>query len=244
MLVGMMHRQVRRDLILFADTGGEKPETYAYRETFGEWLARVGFPPVITVQNDGKHASLEAECLTQKVLPSLAYGWKKCSEKYKKRPQDKFVKTWQPAIDAIAAGKKMTKAIGFDAGERRRERQFPEEKYHYWYPLIEWGWWREECVEAIVKEGLKVPPKSSCFFCPASTKREIFRLADEHPDLIERAFAMERNAAENLETVKGLGRRFSWEEAVRVGRDLPLFSRGELDNPGSDIPCMCFDGEE
>ncbi len=38
------------DLILFADTGGEKPETYQYLPVVQRYLKGVGFPPVVTVR--------------------------------------------------------------------------------------------------------------------------------------------------------------------------------------------------
>lgn len=37
LLVGMAERGVRPDLILFADTGGEKPETYEFVNTMDAW---------------------------------------------------------------------------------------------------------------------------------------------------------------------------------------------------------------
>jgi hypothetical protein len=60
MLVGMHARGIRPDLILFADTGGEKPETYAYEAVMQRWLASVGFPPITTVKLgtiNGKHGT-------------------------------------------------------------------------------------------------------------------------------------------------------------------------------------------
>lgn len=50
MLVEFARRQIRPDLILFADTGGEKPETYQYLSVIRPFLGRVGFPDVITVR--------------------------------------------------------------------------------------------------------------------------------------------------------------------------------------------------
>jgi hypothetical protein len=50
MLVEFAHRGICPDLILFADTGGEKPETYAYLPTIQEFLSQVGFPAVTTVR--------------------------------------------------------------------------------------------------------------------------------------------------------------------------------------------------
>jgi predicted DNA-binding WGR domain protein len=42
MLVEFARRGIRPDLILFADTGGEKPETYQYLDVIRPFLARVG----------------------------------------------------------------------------------------------------------------------------------------------------------------------------------------------------------
>jgi hypothetical protein len=68
-----------------------------------------------------------------------------------------------------------------------------------------------------------VPIKSACWFCPASKKQEIVWLQEHHPDLLQRALEIERNAQGKLRSVKGLGRCFSWEEFLRQRDDLPLF---------------------
>src|SRR5690349_11364520 len=48
MLIEMERRGERPDLITFADTGGEKPGTYAFIPTFTEWLLDHDFPaPVV-----------------------------------------------------------------------------------------------------------------------------------------------------------------------------------------------------
>ena len=79
MLVEFARRGVRPDLILFADTGGEKPETYAYLPVIQRYLAGVGFPDVVVVRYQPKWAAydtLEGQCLHTGTLPSLAYGGK------------------------------------------------------------------------------------------------------------------------------------------------------------------------
>ena len=84
MLVEFAKRDIRPDLILFADTGGEKPETYAYMPVIQEYLKSVEFPPVVTVRYQPKTATyhtLEEQCLATGTLPSLAYGGKSCSLK-------------------------------------------------------------------------------------------------------------------------------------------------------------------
>lgn len=39
------------DGILFADTGGERPETYEYVEMFSAWLVARGYPRIEIVQH-------------------------------------------------------------------------------------------------------------------------------------------------------------------------------------------------
>ena len=63
-----------------------------------------------------------------------------------------------------------------------------------------------------------------CFFCPASKKSEIAWLQEHHPDLLERALRIERNAQDKLTSVKGLGRSYSWETYTNRRVQLPLFS--------------------
>ena len=79
MLVELSIRGLRPDLILFADTGGEKPETYQYLDVIRPFLSKIGFPPVTTVRYEPKRAvysTLEDQCLHTGTLPSLAYGGK------------------------------------------------------------------------------------------------------------------------------------------------------------------------
>src|SRR5437763_17094071 len=79
MLVEFARRNIRPDLILFADTGGEKPETYAYLPVIQGYLKEVNFPPVILLRYEPKTApyrTLEGQCRHTGTLPSLAYGGK------------------------------------------------------------------------------------------------------------------------------------------------------------------------
>jgi 3'-phosphoadenosine 5'-phosphosulfate sulfotransferase (PAPS reductase)/FAD synthetase len=79
MLVEFALRGIRPDMILFADTGGEKPETYRYLDVIQPYLAKIGFPPVTVVRYQPKRApytTLEGQCLHTGTLPSLAYGGK------------------------------------------------------------------------------------------------------------------------------------------------------------------------
>lgn len=261
MLVEFVNRDIRPDMILFADTGGEKPETYAYLPVIQRYLKTMGFPPVQTVRYEPVRAAyrtLEGQCLHTKTLPSLAYGGKTCSLKYKRAPQDKEILKHFPPDETIRRGRRVVRAIGFDISETRRtyagvvkvigldagenhrltwsqakpgekrrksrEAWLDEHYFTYWYPLLtDWRMDREACAQVIRDAGLPVPPKSACWFCPATKKAEILWLREHHPQLLDRALEIERRALPGLTTVKGLGRSFAWADYLNRIDDMPLF---------------------
>lgn len=225
MLIGMRNLNIFPDAILFADTGGEKPETYEFIESFDEWLKKSGMPGITIVRYyESKHASLEQECLNNCTLPSKAFGFSGCSQKWKRYPMERWIKKWDKAIEAWKYGQKIITNIGIHAGETKRGN-VPDTKYiRYKFPLKEWGWGQQECLKAINDAGLKPPCKSACFFCPSMRKCEIEELKHKHPDLYKRAIEMEENALEygDLTTVKGLGRKFAWKDLVGEEDQAPM----------------------
>lgn len=86
-LVEFVRKGIVPDLILFADTGSEKPETYEHLESFSSWLVSKGFPAVTVVSRERMrrasttYRTIEENCLQNATLPSLAFGRKSCSLK-------------------------------------------------------------------------------------------------------------------------------------------------------------------
>jgi 3'-phosphoadenosine 5'-phosphosulfate sulfotransferase (PAPS reductase)/FAD synthetase len=225
MLVRMKDEGIRPDMIIFSDTGTELPETYAYLPIMQQWCKRVGFPEITVVRYKPVRAtydSLWRNCLVNETLPSLAFGLHGCSLKFKAEVINKFLKN-HPAVKAcLAAGGKIQKAIGYDAGpadmrrsakakratakrlERVEQLRCGGEKikadlwetahctYHYF--LQDWGLARTALAEIIRAEGLPVPHKSACWCCPASQPEEVVELKLNHPKLYEKALQIEETA--------------------------------------------------
>lgn len=241
-LIGLHHWGIRPDFIPCADTKGEKAPSYAYVPIMQCWLSSVGFPPIhIVTRSDfsqTKDPSLEAQCLRLGVLPSLAYGWKTCSLKWKKEPQDRWLRQQPLLQECWASGGKALKTIGYELGEESRaDGKTGDFEYDLWFPLLEWGWDRDRCAAEIVKVGLPVPPKSACFFCPAMKPHEIIQLGRDEPEKQARALELERRAlaGEGEGTFKtsrtaGLGRRFSWASVVEGEQVVPV---------ETEFPCEC-----
>jgi hypothetical protein len=217
MIIECFNRGVQIDYILFADTGAEKPHTYEYVKKFSSWCAAHGLPEITTVKKGGNNETLEQECLRKHSLPSLAYGFKTCSQKFKIQPQEKFFNNLPEAKVIWQRGEKITKFIGYDLTEKRRADKailYQSDKYQLRFPLIEWGITRADCINIIKNAGLCVPGKSACYFCPSTRVSEIKQLGVNYPDLLQRALALEANA--DLTKIKGLGHGFSWRDAVKT----------------------------
>jgi hypothetical protein len=239
LLIELMHRGYHIDYVLFSDTGGERPDTYRHVERMDAWLKKKGHPGITTVRyttEDGKVQTLEEDCHRYRRMPSLVYGFKGCSQKYKRQPQEKFMNNRSEVKDFWKEGGKVTKVLGYDADEPHRAKFDEDKKYKFWYPLIEWDMGRPECVEVIRKEGLSQPGKSACFFCPATTWKEVKQLNDCYPDLVERAIAIEESAKENMTSVKGLARHHSW-------KDMLAMEKAQLKMFHVPTSCDCYDGD-
>lgn len=234
-LCGMVERKwPPPHAILSADTGGEKTHTYAFRDMFSRWLVAHGYPAVTVVK--APNTTLEEDCLRRRALPSVVYGYKSCSQRFKLEPQEKWANN-DPVCQSVWAEQgTVTRLIGYHADEPQRAILSPDPKYTNRYPLIEWGWGQEECLAAIERAGLPRPGKSACFFCPNSRPREIRELHRTYPELAQRALAMEANA--ELTTIKGLGRNFSWRDVLNQWEMFP-----EMYDREKAMPCGCYDGE-
>lgn len=248
LLWGMFERGIKPDLVLFADTGGEFDFTYTTVCHMRDWCVEQGieFAWLSNADYDGDrhgHTSLEDECHRNVTLPSLAFGFKGCSARWKRQPMDRFIRDWQPAKDAWERGERIERWMGIDADESHRSQALcdddTDKRFTYHRPLIGWDWGRDECVEAIERSPFDHPGKSACWFCPAAKKKEVLALAKDHPDLFDRAVEMERIAAPSLtRSTKGLGRSWSWKDLVAADRaQLRLFPES------MDEACGCYDGE-
>ena len=60
MIVGLAARNIRPDLIVMADTGAERPHTYAHIEIMQEFLRMIEFPKITIVKKVDKKQSIAA----------------------------------------------------------------------------------------------------------------------------------------------------------------------------------------
>ena len=226
LLTWLRDHGIRPDAILTADTGSEKKRFYEYIPYLEEWIAsQPGWPSLTIVKNPSKkYNSLGENCHVNRTLPSLAYGKKGCSQKWKVEIMDTWTNSWEPAVVAWHRGLKVVKLIGYDASpaDCKRSKIREDDKYIYIYPLRDNGIKRPDCIAGIEAAGLPQPGKSACYFCPAAKCHEIPELFESEPHKLADALVIEANGVyrtlqekPGISTTLGLGRRWSWREFLR-----------------------------
>lgn len=246
MLIQMKRLGVRPTAVVFADVGSEKKVTYDYVPIACGWLEQVGFPALTTVKYEPKTApydTIEGNMVMNATLPGATFNMGSCTMKFKIEPQLKWARHNPDCQAAWARGEKIAKLIGFEAGEEYREKRADtkahagrgtgeQEKYEWFYPLMEWGWDRQRCIDEIRAEGLPVPPKSACLMCPNQKPHEVDELTDEER---ARVIRVELTAEPYNRKVHGLWRRPKKDgrpgsiTQYILERDLPFMPLDELE---------------
>ena len=164
---------------VFADHGGDYPETYEYVNM----LIAKGYEITVlktTSKAKGEYRDIYNYCYTYKMVPSTKFRW--CTSIFKVKPLIKY------------QVKPCFVFLGISYEERHRAKRKME--YHEGmikdYPLIEHNINRQGCVEIIKRHGLPVPPKSGCFFCPFQKASEVRALYHRCDDLFDKALELEK----------------------------------------------------
>lgn len=179
------------DFVMFADTGGENPETYEYMEKYIKPYLQTINKPLVIVHgeekvNGGMQTNMEQAYLGWKMIPIRLM--RHCTDKWKIRPMHNYLKANYPD-EALRV------VIGFAFDEIQRVNSTRWKDQDVWYPLIEKKMTRDDCARYIASRGFPVPPKSGCFYCPFQRLDQWKNLRFKHPDLWKRAINLEKNGS-------------------------------------------------
>jgi len=167
---------------LFAETGNEMPKTYEFLKEFEDWCKKNNLK-FTKVQS--KLGNLKDFYEEKKIIPYRMF--RSCTHKFKVIPIDKH-------IQKIYGKGKINMYMGISYEEKHRMQKIIGRKpITYIFPLVEKKIDREGCVKIIKKEGLSIPVKSGCWFCPFQSKKEWIKLYKEYPDLFDEAILFEKN---------------------------------------------------
>ena len=240
MIIELIERGAPLDVIIFADTGAEKPETIAYLQYFQKtYLDKHGYE-VLTVKST--EGSLIEISKADHIIPRPASTKRRwCTLKSKIIP----IKRASRKIMKDKKYHKVIQYIGFAADEPQRiqERKTRDPKYvEKCYPLVDLKITRRRCKEIIKDHGLFEPVKSGCFFCEFQTKADWQKLFDKHPELYEQAIQFEKQAY-NRKT--GKPEFFNFRNGAPISQEkMKKLFQGQFkidDKKFSTCPQGCFD---
>jgi hypothetical protein len=163
------------DAAIHSDTGYESQLTYEFAERWTCWLESHGVK-VVTV--NGTNGTLEELYYTTKAgnrfLRIPAYSEKngvgsinarQCTTNWKLAP----VRRW---IAANRNKQPVEQWIGISLDEIERTRSADVKYITNRFPLIEKRMTRNACMLWLERNGIEVPPKSACVFCPYHNKAQ------------------------------------------------------------------------
>ena len=164
----------------FCDTGAELPETYEY---LNRLEVVVGKPIQRLNSERGFDHWFE---VFRGALPSPQMRW--CTKNMKIKPIEEWIGD-EPAISYVAIRADEANRKGYVSTKPNLESRFP---------FIDDGVDHEGVLRILKKAGIGLPTyyewrtRSGCYFCFYQRKAEWVGLADRHPELFERAVAIEQ----------------------------------------------------
>ena len=208
-----------RDLeFFFCDTGAELPETYEYLTRLEIILGK----PIVRLNTQrGFDHWFE---VFRGTLPSPQMRW--CTKNMKIKPIEAWIGD-DPAISYVAIRVDESNRKGYVSTKPNIQTRFP---------FVEDRVDREGVMRILADAGIGVPAyyewrtRSGCYFCFYQRKAEWIGLADRHPDLFNRAVAIERKVLQDagidgdadFRSRAMRGRQYTWSP----GETLPeLISR-------------------
>ena len=185
------------DAAIHADTTHDSVLTYKFAAKWTPWLEARGVN-VITVRADDTDYIDRKYNHTQ--IPAFnnsgGMGKRQCTTNWKIVPVRRMIRQ-------LSGGKPVEQWIGISLDEIQRANRSGVQYVTNRFPLVEKRITRSACVAWLEKNGLEVPPKSACVFCPY-------------------------HGINNWRQTKAVDE--DWQEAVRVDEEIRHVSNNGLTN--------------
>jgi len=217
LMILLLRERLPFDGAVFADTGGELPETYAYLKLAKRYLREHGVPLTVVSKN-GK--SLYDTAWERRVFPSAVWRWS--TRDFKITPILRHYRS---------QGGHVNQYLAIARDEIMRMKDSRVEYVTNLYPLIDCRITRAGCLELIQSEGLPIPPRSACYFCPFNSVDRWRWLLENHPELYERAMALEEHS-------KHFPSQRLTDQAFRDRANIPLRSLADIFRRGEQVPAV------
>lgn len=168
------------DLILFADTQQEKPQTYDHIEQFAKPICeRIGVEFVRVT-----HGDLYQYCWSREVMPNPPM----CTKDFKINLMNGYLKTRYNLNNGVHG---VDSWIGITTDESHRNTPSHIAYAKKTFPLLDLNLSRNDCIELTKSAGYPVPVKSGCLICPNENWEKVYF---DDPGRFEYGLNLERHA--------------------------------------------------
>ena len=180
---------------VFADTQSESQETYRHLDQLRQELKF----PIVTLESGDlardSTALIEPRAGGKKYVNALIPAFytmndkkvminRRCTRNYKIVPIRRYSRQY------FERG--VSQWIGISTDEAQRMRDSDVGCVVNRYPLIELGMSRQDCLQWLRDHKKRIPPKSSCYFCPFHSDAHWFDMKRDRPIEFNKAVAYER----------------------------------------------------
>lgn len=189
MLIRMLELGMQVDRIVFADTKYEFEAMYEYIEKINKYIKKYGDYEVEVLRTTKE--------LEDDMLGAITRGKRK--GEVRGFPLTAFGCYWSrdakvKELNKVCKGNH--RYIGIAVDEKKRMAKDYKEK-HYHYPLIEWGWTEQDCLEYLKEKDLHNPlydefGRLGCFWCPKQSIDSLRILFNNYPEHWEQMLEWDR----------------------------------------------------
>lgn len=198
---------------IFADTQAEPPSVYEWLEYLEKVVRNI---PIIRVSAGSLrdsaltiYRSKKGGNYTRRLIPFFTKtndgrigraNTRGCTVEFKITPFQKKVRE----IAKIKYGQNFSSAniwLGISTDEASRMRDSNKSWCTNRYPLIEMRMNRDDCIAYVQENFSRIPPRSSCYFCPFHSSEEWKRLKILEPKTFNDAITFERDLQTTLKSI-------------------------------------------
>ena len=228
----------RADHAVFADPGAEHPETYKLLEYVLHWQQENDGVPIHVVRKSLLNDVLNQSNSTgQKMVAIPAYVKhpsgkdgllrRQCTNEYKIKPVMKKIRE----LYGLKPRQRLPQAelwLGISTDEAHRMKDNQIKAMTNYYPLVEKQFNRNDCRKWLRINGVRIPVKSACVFCPYSSNTMWRNLKEQHPNSFSIAVDVDKKIRTSLEVRKN-------PNPVFLHRSLKPLEEAYLDEDQQDL---------
>ena len=172
------------DYAIHSDTTHERTDTYIYADKYTKWLEDRGVK-VVTVSD--KSAATKIGSVDEYggvFIPAFTHSLedevngtlrRQCTGRWKIAPMRRM-------IQKLRNGEPVEQWLGISLDEVQRMKPSDVKYITNRYPLIERKMSRWDCKLYLERNGIEIPPRSACVFCPFHSRAEWRDIRDNAPE--------------------------------------------------------------